>query len=235
MGAARRRVRWRWPRLCRWPLRRLDLLRGTAPGLLATVRRPPRGAAAAPASPRRGGALPVVAGRSVCCSRRPPLLPTPDGHTRARCGLTLAGGGSGGSGSGSRGREKQHGPHPPPPLWAAYPWPTGGAAAVAAADAKDDAGRAHEAVYWPRSTFAYQLRVPLGGERGADTDRLPERPPPLKSWPRKAAETRLANFNLLVAAASQAADRDFASTRTPPPPPGRVDVRSAHKPRAPRA
>lgn len=50
-----------------------------------------------------------------------------------------------------------------------------------------------------------------------------------------AAQTRLANFNLLVAAASQAADRDFATTRTPPPPPGRVDVRSSHKPRAPRA
>lgn len=146
-------------------------------------------------------------------------------------------GGAGDGGSGSRGREKQRGSHLPPPMWA-YSWPTGGAAAVAAADAKDDAGRPLETVYWPRSTYAYQLRVPLGVERegvgSADTDRPPERPTPFKSCPRKVAETQLANFNLLVAAASQAADRDFATARTPSPPPGHVDVRPAHKPRAPR-
>ncbi|GAB0489962.1 hypothetical protein MMPV_001189 [Pyropia vietnamensis] len=149
-------------------------------------------------------------------------------------------GGDGGGGVGGiRGREKQRGPPPSPSLWA-YPWPTGeSAAAVATVDAKVDGGRPHEAVYWPRSSFAYQLRLPLNGERGLvdspDTERLPERPTPLKSCPRKMAETQLTNFNLLVAAASQAADRDFATTRTPSPPPGRVDVRTAHKPRAPRA
>jgi len=104
------------------------------------------------------------------------------------------GGGSGGSADGVVGRrEAGHGPPPPPPPWSFWPG-RGGPGGSSVMDNKDDRGRVREPVYWPRPSFAYQLRVPLEGEREnvgyAETERLPERPPPGKSWPRSSTEVR---------------------------------------------